>query len=789
VIAVDNGTPQLTGSRKGAIQTLELNQPPTVLPRGPYTVEVGSQLQFTMVAADSTDQNPLNVLFLSVVNPPANATFTDNGDNTGTFTFLPQTGQEGTDTVRFLAVDEGTPQLSTQLAVEITVLATNQAPILAPIGPQVLTEGDLITLNLSATDPDGTTPFFDHTKLPGNATFVDNGDGTAVFTWTPNYVSAGLHSVTFKALDGIATDKEVVLFQVADAGDQVPTFDTLVDPNILEGTTFTGLVYASDPDTLPVTIGVVEGTEPPTFTFTDSGNGIASYTMSPDYTMAGVYVTSLWVSDGTLADTTDLIITVDEAGNQPPVIAPRADTTTKELVQLQFTMTATDVDGDIPEMTAGNMPTGAAYTDLDNGSGFFNWTPSAFSAGTYDITFYARDTAGVANGGVLDIDSTIVQVTVVDSNRAPFIVEAVFNQQDTVEEGSTLVFVMHGIDPDSTIPTVTAVLEGADTLASNMIFTDSGDGYGYLEFTPDYTQGAAPLPRRYNISFQAVDEFDVTLASPLNTQLIRVYDVPQPPTITVVEGTDPVTINEGSAWQSIVTGSDVDGIIDSVRLVNPPPNAGLTFATGTTTTQLSYILTFAPDFTQAGTYTLTLEAFDPTGLTTLVNIDFTVVDAGNLAPTVINDPPTTKGAYLGLENEVVIQAEDRESDSIMFTVTGMAPNMTLNEDGAGAATILFTPDSSQIGATYDVTVDISDGADATSVAISYQVGVFMRGDADSNTAYTLNDAVVIANYLYRSGGLPDPWQRCDVDLSGIVDAADLAYLINYLYHAGPRPPQ
>ncbi len=788
IFARDDGTPQVTQTLRTAVVTNENNQAPVIEPVGPFTVEVNGLLEFTIEASDTTDQNPFNILFLSVVSLPPNATFTDNGNGTGSFRFTPQAGQEGSLGVQFLVVDEGTPQLSSQITVDIEVLAANQAPILAPIGPQVLTEGETVTLNLAATDPDGTTPFFDVTKLPRGAEFTDNSDGTAVFTWTPDFIQSGLHSVTFKALDGLASDKEVVLFQVADAGDQVPVFDTLPNPVVVEGTTVADTIYASDPDTLPVTIGVIEGTEPPEFTFTDNGDGTAEITMSPDFTMAGVYIVEVWVSDGTLADTTDMIVTYDEAGNQPPVINPRADTSITELKSLQFTMTATDVDGDIPQMTAGNLPLGADYTDLDDGSGFFNWVPNDTQAGVWNITFYAEDTAGVANGGVLDIDSTIVQITVIDTNRAPFVIEGTFSQQDTVAEGDTLVFVMRGIDPDSTVPSLTAVLQGTDSLADNMTFVDSGNGFGYLTFIPSYTQGAAPTPRRYNIDFQAVDELDPTLVSPVNSQLIRVFDVPQPPTIRVSEGTGPFTLDEGESWFSTVYIWDVDARPDSARLVNPPTNATLSFV-ALLGDSLVYNMSFSPNFAQAGTYSLTIEAFDPTFRISTEVVEFTVVDAGNQAPTIVNDPPLNKGAYLGLDNEVVIQAEDREGDSIMYSTSALAPNMSIVDDGNGTATLMFAPDSVQLGNSYDVTVTASDGVDSTVLIISYQVGVFMRGDSDDDEVYTLNDVIIIAKHLYRGGGLPDPWERCDVDRSGIVDPADLAYLVNYLYNYGPRPPQ
>ena len=63
---------------------------------------------------------------------------------------------------------------------------SNQAPVLAAIGNKSVIEGQLLTFDVSAQDPDGPAPLvLTHSALPDGAGFVDNGDGTGTFTWTP----------------------------------------------------------------------------------------------------------------------------------------------------------------------------------------------------------------------------------------------------------------------------------------------------------------------------------------------------------------------------------------------------------------------------------------------------------------------------------------------------------------------------------------------------------------------------------------------------------------------------
>jgi hypothetical protein len=58
--------------------------------------------------------------------------------------------------------------------------------------------------------------------LPSGATFVDNGNGTGTFNWTPTFVQAGVYNVLFWAGDGTLNDSELVQISVIEAGNQRP---------------------------------------------------------------------------------------------------------------------------------------------------------------------------------------------------------------------------------------------------------------------------------------------------------------------------------------------------------------------------------------------------------------------------------------------------------------------------------------------------------------------------------------------------------------------------------------
>jgi hypothetical protein len=67
--------------------------------------------------------------------------------------------------------------------------------------------------------------------------------------------------------------------------------------------------------------------------------------------------------------------------------------------------------------------------------------------------------------------------------------------------------------------------------------------------------------------------------------------------------------------------------------------------------------------------------------------------------------------------------------------------------------------------------------------------VFIRGDCDGDGLINAADVVYLINYLYIHGPAPIPLEAGDVDCDGTINAADVVYLINYLFIGGPPPPE
>ena len=264
---------------------------------------------------------------------------------------------------------------------------------------------------------------------------------------------------------------------------------------------------------------------PPNATFTDSADGNGVFSFSPDFTQSGNYIVTFFASDGVNADTMAVSITVSNV-NRAPVLAPIGDKAVDENVQLNFNLTAVDPDGTIPAFSVQSNPANSALVDSTNGTANFNFTPSYYQAGTFDVMFIASD------GGLSD--SEIVTITVNDVNLAPVLSPI---PDTTLAEGTNISFKIYSFDPDSTICELTA-----ENLPANALFIDENNDTGTFVFMPNYNQAGV-----YTVYFIASDgnlsdtdtvQITVTDASSSAIDEVMVTAIPVGFTPIVPLGTD-----------------------------------------------------------------------------------------------------------------------------------------------------------------------------------------------------------------------------------------------------------
>jgi len=221
------------------------------------------------------------------------------------------------------------------------------------------------------------------------------------------------------------------------------------------------------------------------------------------------------------------VITIGNV-NHPPVLAAIGAKSVNEGQNLNFNVSASDVDGTTPALTTSTRPAKASFTDNGNGTGTFTFNPDYSQAGTYNISFFASD-------GALT-DTEVVNITVVNSNRPPVL--AAIGAKN-VMAGGTLAFTITASDPDNEIATLQAL-----NLPPNASFVDNANNSGVFAFSPTPAQAGV-----YNITFKAVDP-----AGAVDSEIVA---------ITVIDNSAPANWSATIA----VTGEAIGTALNSAQVI------------------------------------------------------------------------------------------------------------------------------------------------------------------------------------------------------------------------------
>jgi PKD repeat protein len=493
----------------------------------------------------------------------------------------------------------------------VTTDSNNRAPVLQDIGNKSVNENTLLTLTVSATDPDGDTVAYSASGLPTGASFSGQ-----TFSWTPGYSQAGNYEVTFIASDGKAQDSETVTITVNNVN-QPPVLASIGNKSVSENSAMSFSVSATDPDGDAITYSV-EGLP--------SGAVFASQSFSwtPSYQQANTYQVTFIASDGKSQDSETVTITVNNV-NQPPVLAAISNKSVHVKNLLTFPVSATDPDGDSITYLVEGLPSGAIFAGQT-----FSWTPSDQQANTYQVTFIASD--GKSQ------DSETVTITVNNVNQPP-VLAAIGNK--SVSENSALSFSVSATDPDGD-----AITYSADGLPSGAVFASQS-----FNWTPTYAQAGT-----YQVTFIASD----AQSQDSETITITVNNVNRPPVLSSI-GNKSVYVNDTLSFS--VSAADPDG--DTVEYSANGLPSGATFA--------GQSFNWQPDSAQVGSHQVTFTASDGQ-LQDSETITITVLSTDTSPPVVANCSPGADSIQVPLNTLVVLHIADTgegaDANSVIIKVDG-----------------------------------------------------------------------------------------------------------------------
>jgi CSLREA domain-containing protein len=373
-------------------------------------------------------------------------------------------------------------------------------------GDAAFTSTTAVTLNLSATDASGIVSYRVANGTDCSAaSFVDAFPAVSPYSAdVPHTLTSGEGSKTVcvQYKDAAGNVSATLTDAVAVATNRAPVLDAIGDQEVAEGAELAFTLSAADPDGDTIEY---EATGLPTGASLDAATGAFSWT--PGYAAAGEYEVGFSVSDGELADSETIAITVANT-NRAPVLDAIGDQEVDEHDELGFSASATDPDGDgvIYSLASGTDCTGAQVctvpsgASIDSVTGDFGWTPSELQGpGVYKLKVVATD--GDFAG------SEQITITVAEVNAAPVLGPI---SDNAVNEGSAVGFTASATDVDLPAQTLSySLVDGStdcDDVTTCMVPAGASihSNSGVFSWTPSEAQG----PGTYRFKVRVDDGTD-----------------------------------------------------------------------------------------------------------------------------------------------------------------------------------------------------------------------------------------------------------------------------------------
>ena len=414
----DTGSPALTGTQSFQVIVEEVNQAPTLSSFGGNLAFEGAEMQVPLVAFDS--DVPAQTITWTLGADAPQGVLLDAG--VPALRWTPNEAQgPGTYSFGIEATDDGSPPQNVSSTVTIAVQEINQAPVFATVGPQAVVKGEMLTVDLIATDADLPVQSLTYSLDAGAPSGAAVNETSGQFTWLPAAAATpGSYAITILAADnGTPSQSGTVTINVElTDGNRAPVLAATVTQIVDEGQELNVVLAATDANVPSQNLSYGLGINAPAGVSVDSASGLLSWTPSEEEG-PGNYSIEVEVSDDGVPPLTTTGIVNVEVGevNTAPVLTAIEDQTISEGETLNLTAMATDTDLPGNNLTY-SLGTGeSAGMAIDTNSGALSWTPEKTQSGAaYDATLIVTD-----NGTPALQDQKSFVVTVLAVNDPPTI--------------------------------------------------------------------------------------------------------------------------------------------------------------------------------------------------------------------------------------------------------------------------------------------------------------------------------------------------------------------------------
>ncbi len=567
-----------------------------------------------------------------------------------TFQFLEQDGKAGHEIPVFID--------NLVIGTSKTV-AANNIPELTPLKSSVAKVNRTLRIAVTATDLDIDDSFkFSSSSLPAGATFEDNLDGTATFTWRPDYSQVGSYPISFTVTDnGFPAGSDTVVSTIK--VNHPPVINSAPVITATENMAYSYSLLASDVDGDVLTYTDISNPALPGWINFDMKTQVLSGI--PSVTDVGVLNVALQAADGNFKVNQRFNITVEKL-NRPPVVDIGGPYTVLEGASVLLDAgKTTDVDGDI--LSYGwDLNNDGNFTDATGVSLTHRWPDN----GSYSIAVKVTDDKG-------NIDTATTSVTV--NNVAP---KVNAGTDQTIKETETVKFSGSFSDQGS-----------VDT---HTILWDFGDGSAEVSetLTPDHIY---MKPGQYTVTLRVIDKDQGMTSHTLTVSVINIAPVAvaglgQKQRVKV---NDQVNLNGSSSF-------DISGApVTYAWSIKTKPSGSNALLSGAATVDSSFVAD------TSGSYVIQLIVND--------GIDDSYADTVTIT---VNSAPVAnagEGQTTLLANSVILDGSgstDSDGDELTFNWSILS-KPTGSATGLSSASVVNPSLKIDLPGSYQVQLTVNDG--------------------------------------------------------------------------------
>ncbi len=573
-----------------AAATLTVGTPPQLASAASAAFEVGVAGSFTVTATGT----PTPAITAGAL--PGGLSFVDNGNGTATISGTPVAGTGGSHAVAIGADNGfGTAALSS-LALEIA----EKPSITSPSSATVAAGAPFSFTVTSSPGYPGAAALTLGGTLPSGVSFVDNGDGTATISGTPAAASGGDYALTLTVTNGAGSSAQSFTLSVTE--EPAITSADAATIGVGSAAAFTVTSSPGHPGAVALTEG---GTLPAGVTFTDHGDGTATFGGSAAAGSGGTYPLTLTATNGAGSSTQSFTLTVTE---DPAITSPNAATITVGDAAAVAVTSSPGYSGAVELSVTGALPAGVTFTDNGDGTAVLDGTAKAGSGGEYALTLKAKNTTGAATQA---FTLTVTEKPAISSADSVIVKRGVVSSFAATTEG--------GFPLD-----IALSISGA--LPDGLSFSDAGDGTATIDGTTTAPAG------EYPVTLTATNAAGLTATQTL-TVTLEALPVVAPPA-TVPEGSGalegvPADAAPGSTLDVSASGFAADSPV--VFSIYSTPTV-LATVTADATGVARATITIPAEF--SGAHSIVASGTAPTGSVLFKRSDVTVAadDGGGTDP-------------------------------------------------------------------------------------------------------------------------------------------------------------